>query len=110
MRRRGAHRPGGLSEAAGQAVKELGIAPEDFPHIFQTFYTSQIKPVDAQKGIGLGLTISESIVRQHGGRMEAHNRTDGPGAEFIFTLPLKADKEGEEAGKNRKEQSNGAIS
>lgn len=87
-----------------------GIAPEDFPHIFQTFYTSQIKPVDAQKGIGLGLTISESIVRQHGGRMEACNRTDGPGAEFIFTLPLKADKEGEEAGKNRKEQSNGAIS
>lgn len=81
-----------------------GIAAEDLPNIFQTFYTSQIKPVDSRKGIGLGLTISESIVRQHGGRMEAHNRTDGPGAEFIFTLPLKTDTAGEEAVKDGKEQ------
>ena len=77
-----------------------GIAPEDLPNIFQTFYTSRIKPVDAQKGIGLGLTICESIVSQHGGRMEAGNRTDGPGAEFQFTLPLTdtcpVDKETEE--------------
>ena len=77
-----------------------GIAPEDLPNIFQTFYTSRIKPVDAQKGIGLGLTICESIVSQHGGRMEAGNRTDGPGAEFRFTLPLTdtcpVDKETEE--------------
>ena len=48
-----------------------------------------MKPADAQKGIGLGLTICESIVSQHGGRMEAGNRTDGPGAEFMFTLPLE---------------------
>ena len=56
--------------------------------------------MDAQKGIGLGLTICESIVSQHGGRMEAGNRTDGPGAEFRFTLPLTdtcpVDKETEE--------------
>lgn len=70
-----------------------GIAPEDLPNIFKTFYTSQIKSADARKGIGLGLTICESIVKAHGGHIEARNRTDGPGAEFIFTLPLTADKE-----------------
>ena len=87
-----------------------GIAAEDLPNIFQTFYTSQIKPVDSRKGIGLGLTISESIVRQHGGRMEAHNRTDGPGAEFIFTLPLKTDTAEEKAVNDGKEQVNGTVS
>ena len=66
-----------------------GISAEDLPNIFQTFYTSRIKPVDAQKGIGLGLTICESIVRAHGGRITAVNRTDSPGAAFIFTLPLE---------------------
>ena len=39
-----------------------GIAQEDLPNIFQTFYTSQIKPVDARKGIGLELPICQSIV------------------------------------------------
>ena len=66
-----------------------GIAQEDLPNIFQTFYTSQIKPVDARKGIGLGLPICQSIVRAHGGDIKAANRTDGPGAWFIFTLPLE---------------------
>lgn len=87
-----------------------GIAPEDLPNIFQTFYTSQIKPVDAQKGIGLGLTICESIIRQHGGRMEAHNRTDGRGAEFVFTLPLKETVTEKDAPDSGEEDDDGAVS
>ena len=65
-----------------------GIDPEDLDNIFQTFYTSKVKPADSQKGIGLGLTICESIVKAHGGYICAENRTDGTGAEFTFTLPL----------------------
>ena len=87
-----------------------GIAPEDLPNIFQTFYTSQIKPVDAQKGIGLGLTICESIIRQHGGRMEAHNRPDGRGAEFVFTLPLKEKVTEKDAPDSGEEDNDGAVS
>ena len=36
---------------------------------------------------GLGLHIVETIVKQHGGRVCAANRTDTHGAEFTITLP-----------------------
>lgn len=70
-----------------------GISPADLPNIFKTFYTSQIKSSDVKKGIGLGLTICESIIKAHGGSICAANRTDGPGAVFTFTLPLTAERE-----------------
>lgn len=41
------------------------------------------------RGVGLGLAICEAIVSAHGGSIEGHNRTDGPGAEFVFTLPME---------------------
>jgi len=37
-------------------------------------------------GVGLGLAISQAIVRAHGGEIEAHRR-EGGGARFTFTLP-----------------------
>lgn len=68
-----------------------GISLVDLPNLFETFYTSQTKSADAKKGIGLGLSICESIVKAHGGTIGAKNRMDEPGAEFMFTLPLVAD-------------------
>jgi two-component system sensor histidine kinase KdpD len=64
-----------------------GIAEADLPNIFQMYYTSRTKHADAQHFIGLGLAICDAIVKAHGGNIEAHNRSDGEGAEFIFTLP-----------------------
>ena len=69
-----------------------GIRKKDLPNIFKMFYTSQVRQADAEQGIGLGLAICETIVKAHGGTIEANNRTDGPGAEFVFTLPLEAGK------------------
>lgn len=69
-----------------------GIAPSDLPNIFQMFYTSQIRHSDAQSGIGLGLAICDAAVKAHGGTISAHNRTDGPGAAFTFTLPLEVER------------------
>ena len=66
-----------------------GIATKDLPHIFQMFYTTHSRAADAQRGVGLGLAICEAIVTAHGGIIEAHNRSDGLGAEFIFTLPMR---------------------
>lgn len=66
-----------------------GIADEDFSNIFQLFYTTPNKHVDAKPGIGLGLTICDAIVKAHGGFIEARNREDGKGAIFSFGLPLK---------------------
>jgi two-component system sensor histidine kinase KdpD len=66
-----------------------GIEETDLPYIFQAFYTSRLKQVDAKHGIGLGLAICETIVKAHGGSISAHNRSDHSGAEFTFTLPLE---------------------
>jgi two-component system sensor histidine kinase KdpD len=67
-----------------------GIREKDLPNVFLMFYTSHSNHADAKKGMGLGLAICETIVKAHGGSIEAHNRKDGAGAEFIFKLPMEA--------------------
>jgi signal transduction histidine kinase len=57
-----------------------GISPDVLPHIFEPFYTS--KP----EGLGLGLFISQEIVRQHGGRIDVESQV-GKGTIFTVWLP-----------------------
>lgn len=64
-----------------------GIPESSLPKVFQMFYTTSKKESSSKKGIGLGLSICQSIVEAHNGKISAKNRTDG-GAEFTFTLPL----------------------
>jgi K+-sensing histidine kinase KdpD len=59
----------------------IGIAPEIIPRLFTKFTTK------SQKGTGLGLFISKSIIKAHGGKIWAENNTDGKGATFTFSLP-----------------------
>ena len=56
-----------------------GIDSQVAPRLFDAFYTT--KP----DGMGMGLSISRSIVEQHGGRLWAEPN-DGPGATFHFTV------------------------
>ena len=65
-----------------------GIAEADIPNLFKIFYTSQNRSTDVKKGVGLGLTICETVVKAHGGTIVGRNRMDRRGAEFLFTLPL----------------------
>lgn len=51
-----------------------GIAEGDLPKIFNMFYTTHGKDTDTQRGVGLGLTICESIVKAHGGTIKVQNR------------------------------------
>lgn len=67
----------------------VGIRKKDLPNIFKMFYTADDDRANVKRGMGLGLAICETIVKAHGGSIEARNRRDGPGAEFIFTLPTK---------------------
>jgi len=57
----------------------IGIDPGSVDRIFDAFHTT--KP----GGMGMGLSISRSIVESHGGRLWA-TANDGPGATFQFTV------------------------
>lgn len=59
-----------------------GIPAHVLPEIFEAFVTSRL---DA-KGTGLGLTVAEGIVHQHGGTIAASNRPQG-GARLEVCLP-----------------------
>ena len=59
-----------------------GIPADVLPDIFDAFVTTRL---DA-RGTGLGLTVAEGIVTQHGGSISAANRAEG-GARLEVTLP-----------------------
>ena len=52
---------------------------------------------DMKKNMGIGLSVCQTIVKAHGGRITAENRPEG-GAQFRFYLPLKEEKEDEDQG------------
>jgi two-component system C4-dicarboxylate transport sensor histidine kinase DctB len=59
-----------------------GLAPETAGRIFEPFFTTKL----AGSGLGLGLAISERIMRDFGGAMRARN-AEGGGALFVIELP-----------------------
>ena len=67
-----------------------GLDPNTMAKIFEPFYTTK------STGMGMGLSISRSIVQSHGGRLWVTAK-DGPGTAFHFTL-MKYQEEGSRAG------------
>jgi PAS domain S-box-containing protein len=59
-----------------------GLQAESFDQLFEAFFTTK------SKGLGIGLSISRSIIESHGGRLWAEPN-DGPGVTFKFTLPAE---------------------
>jgi C4-dicarboxylate-specific signal transduction histidine kinase len=58
-----------------------GLAPAHAPHVFEAFYTTKAE------GLGVGLSISLSIVEAHGGRLSA--AANAPhGTVFLVSLPV----------------------
>jgi len=79
----------------------VGFAPEDIDQMFDAFYTTK------SGGMGIGLSVSRSIIERHRGRLWA-TRNNGPGATFAFFIPCapegdrrSADTEPEHAMGNR---------
>lgn len=61
-----------------------GIAPENFPRLFDVFFTT--KP----QGTGLGLPITRRIIEEHNGRITVESEP-GNGATFNVTLPIETE-------------------
>jgi two-component system sensor kinase FixL len=59
-----------------------GLRRDKLDKIFQPFYTTK------RDGLGMGLSISRSIIEAHGGHLWAENNPDR-GATFYFTLPVR---------------------
>lgn len=63
-----------------------GIRPEDIGKIFQPYFTTK------DVGIGLGLAITERIIKEHGGEIQVES-TPGEGTTFTVVLPLQPQPE-----------------
>jgi PAS domain S-box-containing protein len=68
------------------SVKDAGIGfdPQTADRLFETFYTTK------NDGMGVGLSVSRSIIESHQGRLWA-TLNDGPGATFSFSIPRGPD-------------------
>jgi PAS domain S-box-containing protein len=60
-----------------------GINPLHVDQLFQPFHTTKVD------GMGIGLSISRSIIEAHGGHLVAHSNKTGPGATFPFLVPSR---------------------
>ena len=91
------HRPRGILSAGAEEPNALiqlgwrvlrftvedtgpGVAPEARERIFEAFFTTKAD------GMGIGLSVSRSIIESHHGRLWAA-ANDGPGATFFFSIP-----------------------
>lgn len=80
-----------LLSAAGSVkikIKDngIGIKKENLPYIFDRFWRAETSR--HQKGLGLGLSLAETIVHLHKGTINVESEP-GRGTEFCITLPTK---------------------
>jgi PAS domain S-box-containing protein len=61
-----------------------GVSAEARARLFQPFFTTKA----AGKGSGLGLSVSFRILEEHGGTLRLEDAAAGPGASFVFEIPL----------------------
>ena len=67
----------------------IGISKENLSNVFDKFYQAGERVATDISGTGIGLSIAKEIVELHGGKIWAKSEK-GKGAEFIFTVPVKA--------------------
>lgn len=84
---------GGLDDGEGMvwltvADNGQGIKPEDLPHIFEPFYSTKVDG----KGVGLGLSMTYGIIREHNGAIEVSSKP-GKGTVFKIKLPKSSPDE-----------------
>jgi signal transduction histidine kinase len=69
----------------------VGFDPESANRLFEAFYTTK------NGGMGIGLSVSRSIIEGHQGRLWA-TPNEGPGAAFSFSIPIQPEGRKESPG------------
>lgn len=64
-----------------------GVPDEAKPHLFDMFYTASQGKADSRRGLGLGLSLCQSIILAHGGSIAVEDNLP-KGTVFRFTLPI----------------------
>ncbi len=64
----------------------VGIDEEDIPFVFERFYRSDKSRSRMTGGAGIGLTITKTLVKAHGGDIIVHSQK-GKGSSFVVKLP-----------------------
>ena len=93
--------PGGRIEVAvllekGSAVVSvrdtgIGIPSEHLERVFEMFSQVESALSRSRGGLGIGLALTERLVRMHGGTVKAQSEGLGRGSRFLVTLPLSAE-------------------
>jgi signal transduction histidine kinase len=65
----------------------IGIAPDHLTSIFEPFVQVDSSAGRLYEGTGLGLSLTERLVRLHGGKLWAESEGEGRGSRFCFSLP-----------------------
>jgi signal transduction histidine kinase len=68
----------------------VGIDPALLPEVFEMFVQGTRGPDRAERGLGLGLSLVQTLTALHGGTVSAHSQGPGRGSEFIVRLPAAA--------------------
>ncbi|HEY3123801.1 MAG TPA: ATP-binding protein, partial [Thermoanaerobaculia bacterium] len=63
------------------------IPGKELPHVFERFRQADGSATRRHSGMGIGLTLSRSLVELHGGAIWADS-VSGQGSRFTFTLPI----------------------
>ncbi len=71
-----------------------GISKGILPHIFEPFFTTKSGQIQGQGGMGLGLSVSRSLIEAFGGSIEVQS-TANHGSRFILHLPHLAEDVGD---------------
>jgi signal transduction histidine kinase len=66
----------------------VGITADRLPKVFEMLTHAGRTQDETQTGLGIGLSLVETLVKLHGGRVEAHSAGPGQGSEFVVRLPL----------------------
>jgi signal transduction histidine kinase len=80
-----------VTHGGGKAVvavtdQGIGIDKADLPHIFSKFYRTDNAQRTDTEGFGVGLYLSQSIIRRHRGKLEVYSEGLNKGTTFTVTL------------------------